>query len=195
MERINFLPQQLLQAEIRRRTAILVVITILIGLGLGAGLWSGVRVGHLITSDQLTQKRVLPTPTPTSATSGHAVVSAADAALRITLLNGLGSAAVQWDKVFALLNAITPSDTYLTTSSFSSVGGNLAFKVSGESPSNHSFATFFESLLQDRTITQTKVDGYSFDAKSGRVAFSAEWQVPLAKFTYAAPTPTVILNQ
>jgi hypothetical protein len=187
MKQINLVPLAVRQKAVNRQTLPYLVLAALIGLAAAGAAWGGfsLQVRSLkATKDSLTQQEAQ--RAQAAAKDSASLQVNADLLSRVNTLNTLAKADVDWNKAFQYVTTIIPKDVTLQSYSVATAQGVITLKITGEAPSNVSYATFAEFLKQSKgtIISDFKVDGYTYAPSTGRVTFSVQITVPpdLVKF-------------
>jgi hypothetical protein len=187
MKQINLVPLSVRQKAVTRRAVPYIFAAVVAGFVLAGMLWAalGLQVSRLksqeetlIQAEQLRQQQ--------AAKEAASLQVDADLTTRVNQLNLLAKSDVDWRRAFAYVASITPKDIVLSTYSFGSSTGGTLLKISGTAPSNVSYATFAAYLKEGtgKTVTSFKVDGYTYEPKSGSVAFTMTITVPTDKINF-----------
>lgn len=195
MKQINLLPKTIQQKANRQRVWIWLLVIFLFGTANTISIWAWME-GKVITFEHELTSWQNKEEAQRKQQLKLALKADADFQERVKLLNGFSQKETSWSKVFKLAGAITPQDIRLLSlaSAVSVTDGNLSLKLSGEAPSNVSFAVFHQSLKNNVKISSLKVDNYSYDTGTGRVKFVLTVKFPSSEVAYlktaATPTPS-----
>lgn len=123
-----------------------------------------------------------------SPNSAKVTVNYQDTINSINALNTVSKKEVDWNKVFASVGSLTPKDITLsnvTVSGITTSAGSISIKVTGDAPSNASFAAYIDSLNSASSgVSGLKIDSYAYNAANGRVAFGTTLQLSTQGLLY-----------
>ncbi len=181
MKLINFVPQRIRERHARRRLTSILLVAALFGAGVMVALWLPLSVEVEGNKKRLEAELAASANQP-AAQQG---IITEDVAARIAQLNTFSLTEVSWPRAFALAGKIIPKDIRLNSYSYGTANNQITLRLSGEAPSNLSFATFLASLKSNKQISSYKVDGYAFTPGTNKVVFGVTLQVPLKEVDYS----------
>ncbi|HSI21003.1 MAG TPA: hypothetical protein VLA04_04895 [Verrucomicrobiae bacterium] len=187
MKQLNLLPQAVRHKAANRQSVPYMVLAGLVGLALGLTVW----FGFSMEARSLDKEKEMLIADATAAQQKAAKEVAdlkvsGDLKTRVNHLNTLAQADVDWDRSFEYVASLVPKDIVLSSYSFGVSQGNVTLKMTGEAPSNVSYATFAEYLKQNtgKTVTSFKVDGYVYAPQTGKVTFTVTVVAPPTAVKY-----------
>ena len=189
MKQINLVPITVRQRSVARRTVPYLALALILGLATAGLAWAalGIQVSSLqheqdalILDEQARQQKQ-------TAELASLQVDV-DLKTRVQQLNILAGKDINWHRAFSYVAGVTPKDIVMSSYSLATSSNGTTLKLVGSAPSNVSYATFVEYLKQSvgTVVTSYKVDGYTYDPKSGSVTFAISITVPTSKLSFTA---------
>lgn len=191
MKQINLVPLSIRQKAVSRKAVPYIVFAGLLGLGAAGAAWAGFTLqNRILTSqrDALIQQEI---ELQAAANKELATLKIdTDLTTRVAQLNTLASTDVNWRRAFNYLALLLPKEIVLTTFTYATGNNTITLKLTGDAPSNLSYATFAEYLKSEagKSVTSYKVDGYNYDSKTGHVIFSMTLVVPRDQVNFVPAT-------
>lgn len=188
MKQLNLLPYAARKKAAQQRLLPFVAVAALLGLAAAATLWFGMGLQVKRVSAEANQLEQGLQKERQSVGSSKDAAAIKQTVTRISQLNTLSQREVSWAKVFAAVQGVIPPDTQLTSASHVAADGTVSIRLTGVSPSNLSFAGFVESLRRNASLTEVKVESYTFDATKGTVTFGIGAKLSPSAALYVAPS-------
>jgi Tfp pilus assembly protein PilN len=181
MKQINLVPPAVRQKAENKQTIPLLVIAGLVGVGAAGAAWLAFNLQFKslqATKTEMVQQEV-DRQKAISKDSADFQVDA-DLTSRVTTLNTLAKGDVDWNKAFGYVAALLPKDITLNSYSIATSSTAITLRITGQAPSNQSYATFAKFLEQSvgTTVVSSKVDGYAYEPLTGKVTFSVTVSIP-----------------
>jgi Tfp pilus assembly protein PilN len=187
MKQINLVPPSVRQRAANQQLAPLLVLAGIFGLVAAGAIWAGLTAQRSTLESQQTKLvQQEEERAQQLAKELEDLQLGPDITARVDQLNSLAPQDINWDKAFTYVARILPKDIVLNGYTLASAPTGVTLKISGEAPSNVSYATFAEHMKGQTgaLITSFKVDGYMYDPKTGRVTFAVTITVPAAEVRY-----------
>jgi Tfp pilus assembly protein PilN len=175
MKQINFLPAELRSKQIQHRTIPFLVLAVVAGAVTVLLPWFMLRQVEKSLTTQVGKQEIFLGLQPSNQQQAQGAITQrqiTDLSGRIKVLDALASQEISWEKVFSVVQDSVPQDVTLTTYNISQGVTDINLKMGGTAPTNLSFASFVESLKGNSHFTKLVVDGFTYNAAKGTVAFS-----------------------
>jgi Tfp pilus assembly protein PilN len=174
MKQINLLPPEVASQRSRQRTIPALIFAV--GVAVAAVLvpWWMLQGVEASLDDQLTkQQQVLGIAVDTAAVTDDSfeAKSLAEIGTKVQALNALAAREVSWMLALDSTGDLVPKDIVLSTYNITTNPTSVVYRMVGDAPSNVSFATFVESLRQNKQVTKVVVEGFVFSPTKGTVSF------------------------
>ena len=105
---------------------------------------------------------------------------------RIAEINAFSKSELNWNQALAAMGEVVNKDIALTNLVATPGVTDFSVTISGEAPSNVSFANFVAALQTNKNLSSAKVDSYSYTPTTGKVTFSITYKMPEASLLYVA---------
>jgi Tfp pilus assembly protein PilN len=191
MKQINLVPVSVRKKAANQQLAPYLLFAGIVGLAAGGAAWAGFTAQRSLLEAEHTKLVQQEDERQRSwAAELESLEFGADIEVRVAQLNAMAAQELDWQKVFTYVNKILPKDLILSSYSVASAPTGTTLKITGEAPSNVSYATFAEYLKSEvgKQVQSFVVDGYSFDPRSGRVTFGVTIHIPAPEIRFT-PQP------
>ncbi len=188
MKQINLLPPELASQRSRQRAVPALVLAVLMASGTILLPWWMLRGVEASLDEQIVhQQEVLGISTGTGKVVDESfeVLSVGEIGGKVAALNQLAARELSWLDVLTSVGNLVPKDITLSTYSVSTNPTDVNIRLVGEAPSNLSFATFVESLRQNKTVSKVVVEGFQFSPTKGTVSFVVQVSSPIKNYRYS----------
>ena len=172
MKQINLLSRSVQKQERLKKLATSSCIALVLALGFCAGLRTVVDDDKKILSEGIERKKAFDSALVNAQVANAETIEDGDLRQRITQINTLAANEIDWNKALDLVGSSVPKDIRLTSYSYAAANGIATLKMTGEAPTNLSFAVFVESLRGSKSFTSVKVDSFVYNVAKGSVNFA-----------------------
>lgn len=192
MKQINLVPIAVRQKAATRREVPTYILAGVLGAGLAGAAWFGFSIQiNALNAQHTDNVQHIQAEVAKLAKEQAATTASGDLQSRVTVLNTLAQSDIDWHKALAYVASLTPKDITLSAYSFATAQGTITLKMTGNAPSNVSYATFAEflkSTVGKQTVSY-KIEGYTYSPATGGVTFTITIIVPSDKIRFStAPT-------
>ncbi len=190
MKQINLVPPAVRQKAATRQAVPYLVVAALVGIMASGTAWGGFT--YQLNALKQNKDQLVAQQQAQDATNAKLEATTrvdADLTNRVSQINALAKNDVDWNKAFAYVAALIPQDVNLSNYSLGTgQASTVLLKITGNAPTNVSYATFAQYLTQStgKVITSFKVEGYSYEPATGKVTFSMTISVPKAAISFPA---------
>lgn len=188
MKQINLLPPELASQRSRQRAVPALVLAVVAAIGTIMLPWWMLRGVEASLDEQIShQQEVLGISTGSEKAAESSFESAAvgEVGSKVAALNQLAAREVAWLSVLTTVGNLVPKDITLSTYTVTTNPTDVNIRLVGDAPSNLSFATFVESLRQNKLVSKVVVDGFSFSPTKGTVSFVVQVSSPIKNYRYS----------
>ncbi len=184
---INFIPADVMRRAYRRQLVPWAVVACMLTGGIVAGsAYLLDRIKEGLDQDIATRERVL-----TAASGAQQAEEKSALGTRLTgvtqrtsALNSLALTEIDWSVVFARAEQLIPKDITLTSYTAATKTTGVELKFSGGAPSNLSMAGFIGLLKENKELTRSAVESYSYSPATGLVQFTVVAEFPQSVALY-----------
>jgi flagellar basal body-associated protein FliL len=186
MKQINLLPQEVIAQQSRQRVVPVLVVAVLAAAAAALLPWWMLQGVEASLEDQLVKQQRLLGVDAREEESKDAFQesSLGEITAKVSVLNQLSSREVSWEKALTALNQVLQKDIILSTYTAAPTATSMVYKITGEAPSNLSFANFVESLRQNKEVEKVVVEGFNFSPTKGTVAFNVQISIQLTSVKF-----------
>ncbi|CAN5163128.1 hypothetical protein BH11PAT4_BH11PAT4_4960 [soil metagenome] len=188
MKQINLLPPEIASQRSRQRTIPALVLAV--GAAVAAVLlpwWMLQGVETSLDEQLVKQQQVLGISQEATAPTDDSfeTKSLTDIGTKVQTLNQLAAREVSWTTALDSIGDLVPKDITLSSYTVTTNTTSVVYRMIGDAPSNVSFATFVESLRQNKQVTKVVVEGFVFSPTKGTVSFVVVVTSPIVSVQYS----------
>ncbi|MBU6389396.1 PilN domain-containing protein [Patescibacteria group bacterium] len=184
MKQINLLPATIRQHQYTRKMVTLFTAAGLLSFLAVFGIWFSLQGEAQSMASRVTAIQAMQQQEAAQASRASAAgAPSPDLLARVKQLNTLSASEIDWNVALDQVAALIPKDVQLTSYSLAGASA-LTVTMSGQAPSNLSFANFTQSLSDNAALAQTKVTTYTYTPDKGNVTFTLQTVLPFSKISY-----------